>query len=304
MLRDRAYHAAEAAAAKQIYIESRTPAADMADWAAALRGARAQIAETLRASHYLTNVTAALISSGKHSLVLRHLTAPPISQDQFALICKQWKKASEKTGRKVPRAAAAAVALAFDARRSKPLTAWLDADRVPQAQELRRLLWSIAPLIASQQLQTVQRTRSAAAQEGAVVKLLTQKGWIQLPPKKIDTLGALAFLHFSHKTRFATKSVTPQEVDLALGLKGTVVLAMECKVSNDGTNSIKRVNDVLKKSAAWKAHWGNFVRTAALLQGVIEVKDVCRLLDDDVEVFWSHNLPAFEAWLDAQVKIA
>ena len=100
-----------------------------------------------------------------------------------------------------------------------------------------------------------------------------------------------------HKTRFATATATPQEVDVALGLPNTVVLAMECKVSNDETNSVKRVNDVLKKAHAWKAHWGSFVRTAAVLQGVIAAKDVMRLLDDGVEVFWSHDLTRFEHWL-------
>ena len=75
---------------------------------------------------------------------------------------------------------------------------------------------------------------------------------------------------------------------------------MECKVSNDETNSVKRVNDVLKKATAWKDHWGNFVKTAALLQGVIAPKDVDRLIDGGVEVFWSHDLATFEAWIDSR----
>lgn len=72
---------------------------------------------------------------------------------------------------------------------------------------------------------------------------------------------------------------------------------MECKVTNDDLNSIKRVNDVLKKATAWKIHWGNFVETAALLQGVIKAADVSRLEEAGVHVFWSHDLAAFEAWL-------
>ena len=75
---------------------------------------------------------------------------------------------------------------------------------------------------------------------------------------------------------------------------------MECKVTNDETNSVKRINDVLKKATAWQAHWGSFVRTAALLQGVIAFKDVERLLEANVEVFWSHDLTKFEDWLTAQ----
>jgi hypothetical protein len=103
------------------------------------------------------------------------------------------------------------------------------------------------------------------------------------------------------KTRFATATTAPQEVDIACGLKNSYVLAMECKVTNDETNSVKRVNDVLKKASAWKAHWGSFVMTAALLQGVVAAKDVQRLDDSGVHVFWSHNLDEFRSWLAGQM---
>ena len=99
------------------------------------------------------------------------------------------------------------------------------------------------------------------------------------------------------KTRFATATTAHQEVDIACGLRGSYVLAMECKVTNDETNSVKRINDVLKKATAWKHHWGSFIVTAALLQGVIAPKDVQRLTDAGVEVFWSHDLEAFARWL-------
>ena len=104
------------------------------------------------------------------------------------------------------------------------------------------------------------------------------------------------------KTRFATETTSPQEVDIACGLEQSYVLAMECKVTNDETNSVKRINDVLKKAAAWKAHWGSFVITAALLQGVVAPKDVQRLTDAGVKVFWSHDLSSLEAWLIGRVK--
>ncbi len=116
----------------------------------------------------------------------------------------------------------------------------------------------------------------------------------------IDTRAAVPEKCFMHKTRFATATTTSQEVDIACGLAGSYVLAMECKVTNDETNSVKRINDVLKKAAAWKNHWGSFVRTAALLQGVIAPKDVQRLSDAGVLVFWSHDLLQFETWLAGQ----
>ncbi|CAM3324289.1 hypothetical protein SPAN111604_15195 [Sphingomonas antarctica] len=89
---------------------------------------------------------------------------------------------------------------------------------------------------------------------------------------------------------------------MACGLGGTVILAMECKVTNDETNSVKRINDVLKKASAWKEHWGRFVKPAALLQGVIKFGDVQRLIDAGVEVFWSHRLDLFTAWIAANER--
>lgn len=296
------YHTRQAAIARELYITSRTPQVDAADWDAAIREARALLADALRESDSLHSVNKALQSSGGHMLAFRHMTAPPISQDQFALACPEWNKSSEKpNGRPLSAATAEAVAAQFDIRRSQPLTPWISQGRRPRIAEVKRLLWSVAPLLASQRVATLQRNRAASAQESAVVALLSSKGWTKLPASPLDTRGTLPVRHFMHKTRFATASTAPQEVDIALGLKGSIVLATECKVSNDATNSIKRVNDVLKKAKAWKDHWGSFVKTAALLQGVIAAKDVHRLLDEGVEVFWSHDLPTLESWIDARL---
>jgi hypothetical protein len=105
-----------------------------------------------------------------------------------------------------------------------------------------------------------------------------------------------------HKTKFASGPKQSQEVDVACGLGKSVVLAMECKVTNDVTNSVKRINDILKKAAAWRSKWGEFVRTAAMLQGVMNPDDVKRLLDVGVEVFWSHRLDDFATWIDTNLQ--
>jgi hypothetical protein len=154
-------------------------------------------------------------------------------------------------------------------------------------------------MIAQQRVATVRRNRLAAEQEGQVKQLLHLKGWTLLPSKLIDTRARVPARQYMHKTRFATRTGC-QEVDIALGLKNTYVGAMECKVTNDVTNSIKRVNDVLKKAAAWKDHWGSFVEPVALLQGVIAAKDVQRLSDSGVRVFWSHSLEHFATWLEGR----
>jgi hypothetical protein len=297
----REYHKRQAQRAREIYVQSRTPDADAEDWNAALRDARRLIGKALRASDYLRDIAAALTVNGEHARIFRHLLAPPLSQDQFALCYPDWTKSTEKPNGKSKPKSAAAVAQAIQERRVGSLTPWLISGRKPTRRELERLFWSVSPLLANQQFATVQRNRLAKIQEGEITSLLDTNGWAKLPASLLDTKAALPLKHYMHKTRFATATTRPQEVDIALGLKGTIVLAMECKVTNDVTNSIKRINDILKKAHAWKEHWGNFVRTAALLQGVIAEKDVMRLLDGGVEVFWSHDLPHFELWLSKNI---
>lgn len=291
-LRD--YHKDEAARARDIYIQSRPSSTDVADWKAALLDARRSIKQALRASNYLKDVGAAVLANSEHTRVFRYALAPPLSKDQFAL-CYPVAKGLSGKARKL--AVASAFVQSMKDRRYQALTPWLSIGRQPSRQELKKFFWSISPLLAQQQFATAQRNRLARIQESQITAILDANGWVKLPSSLLDIKAALPQKHYMHKTRFATNTTTPQEVDVALGLPNTVVLAMECKVSNDETNSVKRVNDVLKKAHAWKEHWGSFVKTAAVLQGVIGAKDVMRLLDGGVEVFWSHDLPRFEQWL-------
>ena len=298
-LRD--HHNAQAAKARGLYEAAQRAVDGAADWKFALAEARRLIIAALKASNSLQDIASALQASGSHMLVFRHFMAPPISQDQFKLVCKAWPKSSEKSGSSVDAPLAAEVAATFSAWRERFLTRWLDSNRKPTLTELRQALTAISPLIASQRIATARRTRIAYQQEHAIIDLLQSAGWTKLPSKVINGRGTVPPKHFMHKTRFATADGTSQEVDIACGLKNTVVLAMECKVTNDETNSVKRINDVAKKAAAWKLHYGNFVKTAALLQGVIAAKDVGRLIDGDILVFWSHDLDAFGTWLASEL---
>jgi hypothetical protein len=291
---------ANAATAKALYLASFTPQSYAADWAAARKAARMQIRLALRASKMLSDIPGALRQSGKHMMVFRHLMAPPVSQDQFVLICPAYKKGKEKNGRSMSVAAATTCGQAFDSWRDKQLTKFLCSSRKASWLEIRRVFITLEPLLAFQQVNTARRNRMAREQEKAVTDLLDSLKWTRVTLGLVDKPGTLGLREYAHKTRFATQT-RPQEVDIACGLKNSIVLAMECKVTNDETNSIKRVNDVLKKAAAWQQHWGNFVETAALLQGVIRPADVDRLVNARIEVFWSHDLAAFQAWLVARV---
>lgn len=283
--------------AARLYAESMSPPGMAAAWTKASSAASASVHNALEESNALANVAAALEIRGGHMLVLRQMLAPPLSQDQFAIVCPSYSKALENNDRPVPAAKAASVAEAFLAMRDIRLLPWLSENRSPSVDEVRHVVTAVTPLLASQIYLTAKRTASSADQEEAVVALLNAKDWERLPSRLVDRGAILAARQFMKKTKFAT-TTRPQEVDIACGLGATMVLAMECKVSNDTTNSVKRINDVLKKATAWRDHWGSFVRPAALLQGTIGYKDVQRLVHAGVAVFWSHDLRRFERWID------
>lgn len=283
--------------AARLYAKSMSPPAMAQGWQEAMKAAAQTVDLTLRQSEHLSNIPSCLQVSGKHTLVLRQMLAPPLSQDQFAIVCPAYNKSAENGDRPLSVEKAQQVAEAFLAMRDIRLLPWLSGNRPPSADEVRLVMTAVTPLLASQLHLTAKRTASSAVQEEAVVELLQARDWERLPSRLVDRGAILAAKQFMKKTRFAT-TTRPQEVDIACGLGGTMVLAMECKVSNDTTNSVKRINDVLKKATAWREHWGSFVQPAALLQGTIGYKDVQRLTHAGVSVFWSHDLPRFERWID------
>lgn len=284
------------------YLSERNAASDAEDWKFARWEARRMIIDLLRESSGLADMQTALESSGRHMTVLRHLLAPPISQDQFRLLARSWVKATEKNGKPIRSASAAEISAVFDARRDKRLSPWLTAQRAPRMAELLAMMGAISPLIANQRMGTARRNRMAMRQEQDAISVLEQRNWQRQQSKLITTGGALNRREFMHKARFKSGKKENQEIDIACGLGNTYILAIECKVTNDETNSIKRMNDILKKATAWRAHWGAYVLPGAILEGNIKFADVERLLEAQIEVFWSHRLDILADWLDANLR--
>lgn len=293
---DREFHREQAHIAHQLYIARFSPGESALQWAQTSQESSGRVAESLEATLDLTCVAEALELSARHLTVLRRMLAPPMSQDQFALLCVQYSKQREKSGRPIDRMSAEVIAHSFEQWRDKRLTSWLDEGRLPSAEERAAVIAAVSMSLSEQVMGTAYRKGRSSQQEAAVVELLEKLGWSRVRSVLVTETKQLLLKQFAHKTRFATTTL-PQEVDIACGLGKSLVLAMECKVTNDHTNSVKRVNDILKKAHAWQNHWASFVRTAALLQGVVAFKDVERLIDANVLVFWSHRLQDFEAWL-------
>ena len=276
--------------AKRLYQHSLDPEILRESWHEAVDQSLEDLRELLGASENLTDLEAALRVSGKHVRALRHLLAPPLSQDQFKLACPEWPKSSEKNG--VPLRHDKAVAVAGK------IGEWIEprfARAIEQGEEIDLL--GAAYLMARQEYETVRRNKLAARQESDACTILESLGFQRAEAKLIDEPGAVDERSYQLTTRFATADGSSHEVDIAAGLQKRIILAIECKVSNDATNSIKRTNDIMKKSEAWKCQWGRFVTTGAILQGVFKETEIRRMLDADIIVFWSHALDEFKSWV-------
>ena len=285
--------------AAELFRTGLNPRSSSALWADALASARRSVESTILATEDLRHVSTALQATGRHCETLRMLMAPPLSQDRFALVCADYSKAAEKSGSPLPAGRATAIAEHF--------AQWRDESRVAMIQsgddgDRRVAVEVTAAIMADRSMATSARGATSTNQETFVEEALVRAGWTRQKSAALETTGQLRPREFMRKARMANEGGLEQEVDIACGLDARGrVLALECKVSNDVTNSIKRANDVLNKARAWQKHWGNFVVTGALLQGVFGVNDVRKLLDANIHVFWQHDISSLIAWLDQKV---
>jgi hypothetical protein len=83
-----------------------------------------------------------------------------------------------------------------------------------------------------------------------------------------------------------------RKADIIIGLWNHRVMAVECKVSNSATNSIKRLNnDAAAKAQAWRQDFGETqVFPAAVLSGVYNLKSLEDAQDRHLTIFWAHSL--------------
>lgn len=289
------YHQTRREEAAQIYKSDLSPVQDGPAWTLEVNRSVNEVEATLTATRNLNNIQHALEISGAHSYVLRFLMGPPLSQDQFKIACPEWVKSTEKSNKPLKPQAAKQVSDAF--------RKWADRERVEpillgeSIEDRNEAIASTAHMMAVDRFRTNRRMRLSGVQEFSVKNLLERLGYRLIASCLIDQPGMLGEDEFMCATQFETADGSTHEVDVAIGLPKRGILALECKVSNDSTNSVKRINDVLKKASAWKARWGLNVQTAALLQGVFSPKEPRRLLEAEVEVFWSHHLQDLEEWL-------
>jgi len=258
------------------------------------RGAVEDLLETSVDLTQLSENTLAVLTDPALLEALRYIAGPPISEDDLKTLADASLAPSRlKNDRGMASRVVETVLIALDRRRFP----WIVEGRDPEPAERDAAALASAALMATQRLSTTRRTLGKNTQEEAVSGALTATGFTLVPTRRIATLeDAPKDGEFCRESLFGTR-----KADLIIGLWDGRKMALECKVSNSSTNSVKRLNnDAAAKAQVWLAEFGRLQTVpAAMLSGVFKRHNLAAAQKDGLCLFWAHKLDVFTDWIDA-----
>jgi len=235
-----------------------------------------------------------IIKTPKLFAVARYFCGPPISYDDLKVIAQieGMTKAklignSAAVGRIVD-----VIVTTLDKRRF----AWIAESRDADEAEKANAIAATAALMSSQKIQTLRRSQAKKDQEEKVETALIAAGLQKVPTRKVQTFAdAPAIGCFCREA-----SLGKRKADFILRLWDNRVMAIECKVSNSSTNSVKRLNnDAAAKAVRWIDGFGSEqVVPAAVLSGVYKLHNLTDAQDKRLCIFWEHDLLALTNWIE------
>ena len=149
---------------------------------------------------------------------------------------------------------------------------WVQEEREPTETEKKAAILASAALMATQRVGTDRRSKGKKAQEGMVSGVLTGAGLVEVAKRKVLTLTDAP-----EPGQFCGESyLGDRKADFLVRLWDHRIMAIECKVSNSATNSVKRLNnDAAAKAEAWIKDFGTRqVVPAAVLSGVYKLHNL------------------------------
>ena len=165
----------------------------------------------------------------------RYLAGPPLSQDDL----KTLSEAVLSPGRlrsdpAMVRRIIEVVRIGLDRRRFP----WISEGREPTEEERGAAVLASAALMATSRVGAMRRNEGKEAQEQFVEDTLVRAGLEKVGTRFIPTLKQAPA-----PGRFCRESLLGErKADFVVGLWDSRILAIECKVSNSSTNSVKRLN--------------------------------------------------------------
>lgn len=225
--------------------------------------------------------------------VLRYLSGPPVSADDLKVLL-QAKSLAAKRFEAEPDLLDRLMGFIQDwhDRRRFP---WLSESREPEEHDRNAAILATSALLAMRRLETMRRKTGKKFQEQFVGMQLRRSGFTQMPTRHVKTLNrAPGPNNFCCESMFGSR-----KADFIVGLPDGRTMALECKVSNSATNSIKRLNnDAAVKATTWRSDFGAIqVVTAAVLGGVYAIRNLIDAQERGLTLFWVHDLPAMIDWI-------
>lgn len=174
---------------------------------------------------------------------------------------------------------------------------WVSENREPTESERSAAVLASAAVMATQRAGTKRRNLSRNEQEEKVEAALLQVGMTQVQTRTVNMLNqAPAAGEFCRESKLGSA-----KADFIIGLYDDRKMALECKVSNTSTNSVKRLNrEAAAKAGDWRRHFGERpIIPTAVLSGVYKLHNLQQAQDASLTLIWAHDLDALTSWIDS-----
>lgn len=233
-----------------------------------------------------------LLASKTTRLLLRYVTAPPISADDLTTLAGGSLSSTSITRNPdLGKSIKDIIVGSLDRQRF----GWALEQRDPTELEREIAIAATATLFAASAVGTKRRTEAKQDQERLVRECLISSGFEEVAKRQIrDVRDAPARGQFCGESKLGDT-----KADLVLVLKDRTVVPIECKVSNSEVNSFKRlIHEAAGKASKWISAFGrNAIMPVAILSGCFKVDNLLTAQRQGLSLFWTHDLEAFKKWL-------
>jgi XamI restriction endonuclease len=226
---------------------------------------------------------------------LRYLAGPPISDDDLQVIAQVDSLSPSRLS--TDSAALARIRDVIVQVLDPHRFPWIAQGREPTSTELQAAVLASSVLLAAQRVQTERRMQGKDGQESELKAYLGGLSMTEVAASAIHTI-----VKGPASTQFCGEcALGERKADVVVRLHDTRLLAIECKVSNSATNSIKRLNnDAAVKAEYWLKQFGQAqVVPAALLSGVFNVLNLEQSQQRGLALFWAHDLSHLGAFIES-----
>jgi hypothetical protein len=224
----------------------------------------------------------------------RYLAGPPLSADDLKTLSEAVLSPSRLRGDPaMVRRIIDVVRIGLDRRRFP----WVSEGREPTEEERGAAVLASAALMATSRASTNRRNEGKQAQEQLVEEALIRGNMQKVPTRNVATLNlAPAPGEFCRESMLGER-----KADFIVGLWNHRIMAIECKVSNSSTNSVKRLNnDAAVKAAIWFQHFGTKqIVPAAMLSGVYKIHNLENAQAANLTLFWAHAINELTDWIES-----